>query len=286
MPFSAVLPTLSRKSGRVVSRSSPDGVMKSMGYVHIIREFESPLEGIRRTVRIYTPDAYDADPGHRFPVLYMQDGQNVFAHPESARFETWCANQAMESLVAEGRIEPWIIVGVDHSPARFEDYSPWPEPTVGAQGRGALYARFLTETLKPFIDHTYRTRTEAPWTGVMGSSLGGLISLYLGMKHGDVFGRIGGVSPTVMWGGGELFREWKQHTKQWSRIYLDAGSAEHIVVSGKPLDYGNCTRDFFVHLKKLGYGDHELCLVLEPGGEHNEVDWQRRLPFAFRWLLS
>ena len=94
------------------------------------------------------------------------------------------------------------------------------------------------------------------------------------------------VSPTVMWSGGRLFQEWRAHTKRWSRIYLDAGSNEHIDVAGKALDYGNCTRDFFIHLKKLGYADHEVCLVLEPGGVHNELDWQRRLPFAFRWLLS
>jgi predicted alpha/beta superfamily hydrolase len=249
-----------------------------MSYIHILRDFPSPPEGKARTIRIYTPDAYDADPTARFPVLYMHDGQNVFAHPDSAKYDTWCANLALEHLTAEGRIEPWIIVAVDHSPARFEEYSPWE--------KGALYAKFLTQHLKPFIDKTYRTRPEGQWTGVMGASLGGLISLYLGLAHADVFGRVGGVSPTVMWNGSRLFSDFDRHPRRWTRVYLDAGANEHIVVGGQELDYAGRTRDFYLHLKHLGYADHEVCLILEPGGHHHELDWKRRLPFAFRWLLA
>src|SRR4029079_6230335 len=98
---------------------------RRMGHIHVEHGVWSPGEGFARTVRIYTPDAYDgADTGHRFPVLFMQDGQNVFAHPESARWDTWCANSALEAGVAQGRIEPWVIVAVDHGPNRFEEYSP------------------------------------------------------------------------------------------------------------------------------------------------------------------
>jgi predicted alpha/beta superfamily hydrolase len=258
-----------------------------MGHVQIHREYFSPPEGFARTVRIYTPDAYDTDPDRRFPVLYMHDGQNVFAHPESAVFHTWCANNALERLVGEGRLEPWIIVALDHTGlGRWPDYTPWDDPKAKVSARGPLYAKFLQEHLKPWVDKTYRTRPEAQWTATMGASLGGLISLYLGLSAPHVFGRIGALSPTVMWSGGRMFQEWKAHSKHWSRIYLDAGANEYINVDGIPLEYAKYTRDFFLHLKKLGYGDHETCLVLEPGGDHNELDWQRRLPFAFRWLLS
>ncbi len=257
-----------------------------MGHVHIIRDFASPQEGFTRTVRIYTPDGYDQAPHHRFPVLYMHDGQNVFAHHESALFDTWCANLAMENMVGSGHAEPWIIVGVDSGPGRLEEYTPWDEPHGNVKGRGDAYARFIVETLKPYVDGVYRTRQGPEWTGIMGASLGGLMSLYLGLKHPDMFGRIGALSPSVMWSQYKLFQQWRAHTRSWSRIYLDAGTDEWINPGGMPMPYGEATRDFYFHLKQLGYADHELLLLLEPGGLHHERDWQRRLPFAMRWLLS
>ncbi len=258
----------------------------SMGHVHILRDFPSPQEGFNRTVRIYTPDGYDAHASHRYPVLYMHDGQNVFAHPESALFDTWCANTTHEALVSEGRLEPWLIVAVDSGPGRVQEYSPWDEPRNGSKARGEAYGRFVVEALKPYVDRVYRTRPGSEWTGTMGSSLGGLISLYLGWKYPEVFGRIGALSPTVMWGAGKLFEEWKAHSQRWTRIYLDAGAHEFITAGGVDLNYGEATRDFFFHLKRLGYSDHEVFLVLEPGGQHHEKDWQRRLPLAMRWLLG
>lgn len=257
-----------------------------MGHVHILRDFASPLEGLHRTVRIYTPDAYESEPEARFPVLYMQDGQNVFAHPESSVYDTWCANRVIERLSAEGGVEPWLIVGVDSGPGRFADYSPWDEPRADVKARGATYARFLVETLKPFVDRTYRTRTAPEWTGIAGSSLGGLISLYASWKHPETFGRVGAFSPSVMWSEGKLLENWTEHSRRWTRIYLDAGATEFIHSGDLPLNYGEATRAFYFHLKRLGYSGHELFLVLEPGGQHHEKDWQRRLPLAMRWLLG
>ncbi|HEX5750787.1 MAG TPA: alpha/beta hydrolase-fold protein [Archangium sp.] len=257
-----------------------------MGHVHIIRDFASPQEGFTRTVRIYTPDGYEQAPHHRFPVLYMHDGQNVFAHPESAVFDTWCANLTLERMVDEGRAEPWIIVAVDSGPGRLEEYSPWNEGRANVRARGDVYARFIVETLKPYVDGMYRTRQGSEWTAIMGSSLGGLMSLYLGWKYPEVFGRIGALSPSVMWSEYKLFEHWTSHSRRWSRIYLDAGTHEWINPGGVPLPYGEATRDFYVHLKQLGYADHELALVLEPEGLHHEAAWQRRLPVAMNWLLG
>ncbi len=257
-----------------------------MGHVHIIRDFYSPQEGFNRTVRIYTPDGYDETAAHRYPVLYMHDGQNVFAHHESAVYTTWCANQVIEHLVHSGQVEPWLIVGVDSGPGRLEEYSPFDEPRNHSQGRAEPYGRFLVETLKPAVDRVYRTRTGPEWTGTMGASMGGLVSLYLGWRYPEVFGRLGALSPTVMWGHYQLFRTWTQHTRNWSRIYLDAGEHEWIEAGGMPMPYAEATRDFYFHLRNVGYADHELRLVLEPGGGHHESDWQRRLPEAMRWLLG
>lgn len=257
-----------------------------MGHIQIQRQFQSRAEGFERTLRIYTPDEYDQQKDRRFPVLYMHDGQNVFSHPESAVYDTWCVNTVMESLVGEGALQPWIIVGVDHGVGRIEEYTAWDDKKRSTKGKAPDYAKFLCEELKPYIDRTYRTRIDAQSTAVAGSSLGGLVSLYLGSNRPSVFGRIGAFSPSVMWADRAIFTEWKTHTQKWSRIYLDAGLSEHLDIEGEPYDYGGAVRDFFFLLKSLGYADNELFLVLEPGGRHHENDWRRRLPLALRWLLS
>lgn len=254
-----------------------------MGHVHILRAFPSRAEGGARTVRVYTPDGYDARGTHRYPVIYMHDGQNVFSHPESAMVDTWCANDALEQLVRHGAVEPWIVVAVDSGPGRMSDYSPW--EVRGRPGHAERYARFVADELKPWVDATYRTRAESPWTAVMGSSLGGLVSLYLGLTRPGTFGRIGALSPTVMWADDALSRAWTAHSRRWTRIYLDAGVDETIHVEQR-LAYGEGARAFHAHLKSLGYHPWELSLVLEPHGQHHERDWQRRLPWAFRWLLG
>ena len=179
-----------------------------MGDIQIFHHVHSHAEGFDRTVRVFTPTRYEASPHERFGVLYMQDGQNVFEHPLSARHPTWAANNALEALVRPGRLGPSIIVAVDHGLGRFEDYSPWDEPRAQVKARGETYARFLIDELKPLVDRTFRTRPEPEWTAVCGSSLGGLISLYLHWRHGHVFPRVGALSPSVMWSDRAFFRHW------------------------------------------------------------------------------
>jgi len=257
-----------------------------MSSIDILSDFHSPPEEKGRTLRIYTPDACDGDPDGRFPVLYMLDGQNVFNHPASALYHTWCANSAMDRLIAEGGLRPWIIVAVDSSPDRFSEYSPWDEPAVGASGRGWLFADFLAHHLKPFIDRTYRTLPEPHWTGVMGSSMGGLMSLFLGKAFPGVFGRIGAVSPTIMWAGGEIFRLWDAPTGRWIKLYMDTGDQERYWHDSMFLDYVDAAGRFHNHLKGIGMQEHELRYVVEPGAFHNEQAWQARLPRIFSWLLE
>lgn len=257
-----------------------------MSNIQIMRDFYSYPEGVTRTLRIYTPDLYHSDPNRRFPVLYMLDGQNVFNHPESAIYHTWCANTTMDRLIADGHQEPWIIVAIDHLTDRFAEYVPWPEAKVNAAGRGRLFAEFLTEHLKPFIDATYRTRREPYWTGVMGASLGGLMSLVLGKSHPHLFGRIGALSPSVMWADSAIFRCWDTPTHRWCKIYLDVGSLEHYWYYDIYLDYVAATRHFYHHLQNLGLGPRELRYVVAADHFHNEQAWQQRLPSIFTWLLE
>jgi predicted alpha/beta superfamily hydrolase len=271
----------------VALRLAPDDARSPAGRLLVRRDFVSPPEGLVRTVRVYVPEAYAHAPTRHFPVLYMHDGQNVFAHPESATWDTWCANLTLEALVRERQVEPWLIVAVDSGDSRMWDYSPWDEPRAGVKARGPAYARFLVEHLKPWVDATWRTRPGPEWTAVMGSSLGGLISLYLGLEHADVFGRIGALSPSVMWSEERLFEAWRPPGgPRRSRIYMDSGFDEYCHPGYLPMRYGEATRDFHQHLRRLGHTEDALRFVQEVGGEHHERDWARRLPLALRWLLA
>lgn len=256
-----------------------------MSGIEILRGFHSEAEGFPRVLRVFTPWQYDAHPHERFGLIVMHDGQNVFEHPESARWPNWQANLTLQALEDEGRIGPWLIVAVDHGLGRFEDFSPWDEPRDHVKGRGDSYVRFITEQLVPWARARYRLREEPWWTATVGSSLGGLMSLYLGLTRPDVFGRIAALSPSVMWGHDELFRRWTAHTRQWTKLYLDAGTHE-VLRRTWEMRYGEKVKAFHEHLLSLGYAPHEVQCWLEPGGIHSEADWQRRLPHALSWALG
>jgi predicted alpha/beta superfamily hydrolase len=251
-----------------------------MGNIQIVPDFFSPPEQINRTIRIYTPDGYDPQGEKTYPVLYVFDGQNIFAHPQSATYDTWCLNWTMEKLVAEGKIQPWIVVGIDHLDDRLAEYSSW----IG--GRANLCADFLVNHLKPYLDRTYRTRPQAEWTGVMGASMGGLMTLYLGRTYGQVFGRLGALSPALMWGDRYMFSLWDHKVNDGSKILLYVGGAEQYSFSGVWLDYVPVTRDFYHHLEKIGYSEQERLFYLAEGEIHHEMGWQRQTPALLPWLLA
>ena len=97
-----------------------------MSRIDIIDDFYSPLDKFKRTIRVYLPDSYDADSVKHYPVIYMTDGQNVFAHPRSARFDTWCVNRTLDALWSEGKLDrEWIVCAIDHEIDRFSEYTPW-----------------------------------------------------------------------------------------------------------------------------------------------------------------
>ncbi len=251
-----------------------------MGTIQIVRDFYSPLELVKRTLRIFTPDAYHQQPHRRFPVLYMFNGQAIFAHPESAIYNNWGVNIILERLAANGSIPPWIVVGIDHLPNRVAEYSPW------HGGRGLLTADFIVNHLKPYIDNTYRTLPEAHSTAVMGASIGGSLALFLGKKYPQIFGRIGSISAPLMWGSDRLFHYWDTHTYHWSKILLQVGSREQYSFDEIWMDYFTIATDFYNHLKSLGYREHELCFLLTEGDAYHETDWQKQLPDMMRWLLD
>jgi predicted alpha/beta superfamily hydrolase len=255
--------------------------------IEILRGFPSKAEGFTRTVRVFLPRQYEQQNDTRFGLLVMHDGQNVFEHPESARWPTWSADRALQWLLDEGRLPgPWIIVAVDHGLGRFEDFSPWPEPRANVTGHAHAYARFITDELVPWARGRFRLHEGPQFTATCGSSLGGLISLFLGWQRPDVFGRVVALSPSVMWSEDGLFRHWTAHTGKWTKIWLDAGDGERFYRDNFLMEYGQRVVDFHQHLLSLGYAHHEVRCFIEPGGMHDEATWARRLPMALEWALG
>ncbi|HET7722952.1 MAG TPA: alpha/beta hydrolase-fold protein, partial [Acidimicrobiales bacterium] len=174
---------------RVVRGDAEPGAQLT-GRFEILHDFRSPALGNARRVSIYLPPGYD-EAAARYPVLYLQDGQNLF-DPGRAFVpgQDWHADETAEAFIREGWIGPLIMVGIDHAGVdRIEEYTPSRDPRRGAGGRLPAYQRFLVDELKPWVDRHFRTRPEAAATGLGGSSLGGLAALEVGLARPDVFGR-------------------------------------------------------------------------------------------------
>jgi predicted alpha/beta superfamily hydrolase len=242
--------------------------------------FQSRFLDRARDLVIYLPPGYDADLGRRYPVLYMHDGQNLF-DPDTAyvRGQHWRLGEMADMLIAEGRVEPLIIVGVNHAgTARVTEYTPTRDARLGG-GLAKAHGRFLTEELKPFVDGRYRTLSGRAYTGLGGSSLGGLSTLFVGLRHADVFSRLAVMSPSVWWGRKAILRYVaKAHPKPATRIWVDIGSGEGRVAVAD-------ARRLREALVKAGWRDHDdLRYVEAPGATHSEASWAQRVGNVLEFL--
>ena len=195
---------------------------------YAVYEFRSAILPDMRDVVVHLPPRYFEDEDQRYPVLYLHDGQNLFDGLTSfVPGRTWRANDTADALTLAGAIEPTILVGVANTGLRrMAEYTPTRDFKMGG-GEGESYGRLLIEELKPFIDECYRTRTGATDTGLGGSSLGGLISLYLGLEHPEVFGKLAVMSPSLWWDHRSVFQfVHGADPKPDLKIWMDMGTAE------------------------------------------------------------
>lgn len=253
------------------------GISTAAENVHIITDsFPIPQLDRYRRVWIYLPPDYETSDA-KYPVLYMHDGQNVFDNLTSYLGE-WEVDETLNSLYEKG--DPGIIVvAVDNGRnLRTDEYSPWENSQYGAGGQGDLYVRFLVENLKPFIDENYRTLRDRGNTGIMGSSLGGLISIYAGVKYQEVFGKVGAFSPAY-WFNKEIFQYVAASGKSEEiRIYQIAGTNE-----GQ--NYINNMFAMEDTLLSAGFSRNEILTIEENDGEHSEWFWAREFEDAYLWLF-
>lgn len=253
----------------------------------------SPQLNNKREIFVWLPLSYRQS-GRRYPVLYMHDGQNLFDVQRSYAGE-WEVDETMQRLATEG-IEA-IIVGLPNmGEQRMAEYNPYPGWNL--RGRGSDYIEFLTQTVKPFIDAEFRTRPEAAATGIAGSSMGGLISLYGWLTQPQVFGFCGAFSPVFWLGRSKLQAAIAHAQPAMGRVYLDVGTAEgeviarhsrvlRLILGGDPdAEYSAGVRGLHDALMARGFGPAALRYVEEEGAPHHESAWARRLPAALRFLLG
>ncbi|MEW6277047.1 MAG: alpha/beta hydrolase-fold protein [Candidatus Eremiobacterota bacterium] len=248
------------------------------GDVRQHRAFPSSVLGNRRDVWVYLPPGYADHPDKRYPVLYVHDGQNVFDRSTAAFGVEWGLDETAERLIRDGRLPELIIVAAANTPGRLDEYSPCPDPQHGGGGADR-YGRFLVEELKPFVDGTYRTSRDAADTGVLGSSLGGLVSLHLGWTYPHVFGLVGALSPSLWWASGQALEGIASRPEGGpGKLWLDAGHREGSDRDGNGVaDMVDDARELAARLHQGGFTrEKDLHYREFRDGAHNEASWGAR----------
>jgi predicted alpha/beta superfamily hydrolase len=243
-----------------------------------------------REICVYLPPSLAAGmkagraPDRRYPVLYFMDGQNVFDEKTSYIGVKWAADEALEKLAKDG-VEAIAVAVYNDGDERMQEYNPWRSSlkwrgrTHPTGGKGDAYLDWLVGTVKPLIDRSFPTRAERMATGIIGSSMGGLIALYALFGQRAVFGLAGVMSPAVHWSDYRVVTLIEEAPLPPARIHLDMGWREW---RGATRDVRKVRDALLARGFELG---RDLHYVEERSARHNEAAWARRLPDALRFLL-
>ncbi|MDY7228564.1 alpha/beta hydrolase [Hyalangium rubrum] len=243
-----------------------------------VANFSSPQLGNTRTLRIYLPPSYSLNPLKRYPVLYMHDGQNLFEASTAFGGVEWQVDETANALINNGQMDEVIVVGIDNGGAnRIYEYTPCCDPQYSGGGAN-VYERFMLDTVKPYIDQNYRTLTGNKNTALMGSSLGGLVSTYIGRRNPGVFSKLGGLSSSFWWNNQMLPKEVEAATAKVAvNHYIDAGtSSDGLTETTRMRDA--LVVDGYVQGKDLYY-------YVAQGAGHNEAAWAARLSIPLKYLF-
>ncbi|MEZ4967989.1 MAG: alpha/beta hydrolase-fold protein [Saprospiraceae bacterium] len=240
--------------------------------------FYIPQLNRERRIWLYLPPDYQTT-SKKYPVLYMHDAQNLFDVATSFSGE-WEVDESLNQLFQEGDYG-CIVVGIDNGRAsRLDEYSPWFNSDYNEGGEGAAYVEFIANTLKPHIDSLYRTLPDRLTTGIMGSSMGGLISMYALSERQDVFSKAGIFSPAFWFAGNNPANHVATHPKQGDvRVYFLAGGDEPNYVEQDMLEVANA-------MTTAGFSMSEKLVYVPSDGQHAEWFWAREFPDAYEWLFQ
>ena len=247
--------------------------------VKILSEnFAIPQLNRTRKIWVYLPPDYETST-KTYPVLYMQDGQNLFDNLTAFSGE-WQVDETLNNLFAQGDYGA-IVIGIDNGgDNRINEYTPWNNPQYGG-GQGDLYMQFMAETLKPYVDANYRTKPGKEFNALIGSSLGALISNYGGVKYSGIFSKIGSFSPAYWIVANQFNNYITNSTANLSdmRIYFVAGSNESTTMASDIATVKN-------NLQLKGLTAANTLVKLDSYGQHNENYWKGEFSAAYKWLFQ
>jgi predicted alpha/beta superfamily hydrolase len=230
-----------------------------------------------RRLIVYLPPHYEQQSPQRYPVLYLQDGQNIFdGETAYVRGQEWFVDETAQHLIETGEIEPLIVVAIDNSgERRIDEYTPTVDESLQRGGKADEYLDQLIGGIKTFIDMTFRTLTTADNTAIGGSSLGGLLALYAGLRYPEIFGKLAIMSPSVWWDNDVILRRVKEMGYETSQqIWLDIGTEEGSVVEGvRALQ------------QQLAIRYNGLKYIEAHGAGHNEKAWAERVGPMLKYLF-
>ncbi|MEZ4266833.1 MAG: alpha/beta hydrolase-fold protein [Myxococcota bacterium] len=243
---------------------------------------------LSRRLRVWLPVGWGDDPARRYPTIYMHDGQNLFNDADSA-FGEWRVDETVDALTQAGLIEPHIVVGIDNTADRIDEYAPNLAAGAGGPGKAGVYADFVAQVVVPLAESALRARCDGSQRTIGGSSLGGLASLYLMIRHPGVFGRVAAVSPSLWWEDGEIVEVLRAFAGPWpERLWVDMGTLESGEGGGPtPASILLATREVrdIAGEAGLGFGDR-LGALEDFGVAHNEQAWAGRLGSILGFLVG
>ncbi len=219
-----------------------------------------------RKIFVYLPDGYETS-ALNYPVLYMHDGQNLYDPSRAFLGQTWQAENTLNDLIERNFIQPIIVVGIDNTDDRLTDYTE------------EKYLDYLALELKPLIDSSFKTFKDKNHTSMMGSSLGGLVSLKASILYPETFGLIAALSPSIWWKEREILDQFRTSKIDSQKIYIDSGTEG----GEAPQDVIDLQRILFSQGYRRG---ENLFLYIQHGALHQEKFWAQRFPIALRFLFG
>jgi len=276
---------MSQPEEEILSQSQSPSVIGDLR----LHEFESRIFRNRRMLRVWVPPGYH-DQGNRdryYPVLYLNDGQNLFDRATAYIGVDWQVDETANRLIHEGKIPPMIFVGIDNAQKeRAKEYLPYRSlhPAV-LRAQGIAYPEFLVTEVMPFVEQVYRIARGPENTGLGGSSLGAVISLYTAIARPGIFGRLLLESPSLFISNRRLLRQARSFRSWPARIFVAIGTKE----SGRAdrdREVVNDVRHFERLLERAGLGEGRLLVRIDEGATHSESEWAKRFPEALQFLFG
>ncbi len=254
-----------------------------------LHQFRSRVFRNTRFLRVWLPPGYDdaENSGRRYPVLYLNDGQNLFEPATAFAGVEWQVDETADRLIRDGAVPPMIFVGIDNTgKERIREYMPYRSMhprLLRVQGR--YYPDFLMKEAMPFVESNYRVASGPENTGLGGSSLGALIALYTAIARPGVIGRLQLESPSLWASGRQLIKE-SRSVRTWpERIFLGVGTAEAGSVE-RSRTVVDDVRELAAIMRRAVLSESRLRLVIKDGAGHNEAAWAERFPEALRFLFG